>query len=817
MMIPEFMRTSTLGFMPGCGFHTNSRANVNERVGIQGLASHRFVSTTSSRTPSNLTARLPQETGVMSNPTKSSPCPKCGAPIPADAPQGLCPRCVLARATVPERAASTGRDPEPISRERVASAFPHLEILELIGAGGMGAVFKARQPKLDRLVALKILSEDLAEDPAFAERFRREARTLARLSHPGIVTVYDFGKEGDLFYLMMEYVDGVNLREAMAAGRFSPSAALAIVPKICEALQFAHEAGVLHRDIKPENILLDERGRVKIADFGIAKLLGEKTGHATLTAHGSTVGTPHYMAPEQLETPKNIDERADIYSLGVVFYELLTGQLPIGRFALPSESSTVDPRVDPIVLRTLERDRERRYRTATEVRTNVEGLGAQPPPLADSGTAALSSPAAGATKVLPKTGSTRTSGKAIAATIFSSIGLVASTLWIVFAASILLMIGSHSGGGISFVGLLLLTVMGLGCFGFLAAGLLFGVSAVHDLRDSPPPRRGLGLAVFGIVAGPLLVLDVLLGTGLALMPLLLGRALDLLVPWAVGLGALGLFGLPILVLVDWLVVRRVWAWANGNHGAARGRSSRGSRLILAIVVLLVAVFVFVMLIPAVPLGFWTLSREERRGSASPSPVISTRSVASADEPVWVEGGPQLTLSVFLPPHQVATFSLVQSNAAGLTALPQYSAYVVAADREPFQGSLQWGWTEDQAESARPSTGFGFRPDPMATPLFIVQVRDSQGSRVTAGGPLLEPGAFSALRQHQDLSLQAETTATMLIADPHPSPISGASASQDSLWINVVTAARPQSTASTVERSTALIGAGSIDWEAALDE
>ncbi|MCI0745323.1 MAG: protein kinase [Verrucomicrobia subdivision 3 bacterium] len=245
-------------------------------------------------------------------------------------------------------------------------------MLELIGQGGMGFVFKARQPKLDRFVALKILPQSLATDPAFAERFKREGRVLARLGHPNIVTVHDFGQANGFFYLLMEFVDGVNLRQAMKAGRFTPAQALAVVPKICEALQYAHSEGVLHRDIKPENILLDSKGRVKIADFGIAKLIGEAQAEPALTGSGAMLGTPHYMAPEQIETPSEVDHRADIYSLGVVFYEMLTGELPLGRFAPPSQKASVDARVDEIVLRALRKERELRQQSATEVKTQVE-------------------------------------------------------------------------------------------------------------------------------------------------------------------------------------------------------------------------------------------------------------------------------------------------------------------------------------------------------------------------------------------------------------------------------------------------------------
>src|SRR5436190_2386758 len=304
-------------------------------------------------------------------------CPKCHAPIPPEAPQGLCPKCLLAAASMPTEAGQPAESSAAPSLESIAGAFPQLEILEFIGQGDMGLVFKARQPKLDRFVALKLLPQKAGADPAFNERFNREARVLARLSHPNIVAVHDFGQAGPFFFLIMEFVDGVNLRQAMRASRFTPAQALALVPRICDALQYAHEEGILHRDIKPENLLLDTRGRVKIADFGIAKLLGERKD-ITLTAIGSTIGTPHYMAPEQLERPHEVDQRADVYSLGVVFYEMLTGELPIGRFAPPSEKTPMDPRVDEVVLRALEKERERRFQSAGEVRTHVERITADP-------------------------------------------------------------------------------------------------------------------------------------------------------------------------------------------------------------------------------------------------------------------------------------------------------------------------------------------------------------------------------------------------------------------------------------------------------
>ena len=332
---------------------------------------------------------------------KTPRCPHCGAELAADAPLGLCPNCLLEQGMETERMPQEGQEAVatprggfvPPSPAELAPVFPQLEIVELLGCGGMGAVYKARQPRLDRLVALKIMKPEAASDPAFAERFAREARALARLSHPNIVAVFDFGQVGDLCYFLMEYVDGANLRQMERAERLSPRQALAIVPQICDALQYAHDEGVVHRDIKPENILVGRKGRVKIADFGLAKLLGRAPADFTLTASQMVLGTPNYMAPEQIETPLAVDHRADIYALGVVFYELLTGELPIGRFAPPSEKVEVDVRLDDVVLRALEKEPERRYQQASEVKTDVEAVAAEP---SDTTPAARPAPADGA-------------------------------------------------------------------------------------------------------------------------------------------------------------------------------------------------------------------------------------------------------------------------------------------------------------------------------------------------------------------------------------------------------------------------------------
>ena len=323
-------------------------------------------------------------------------CPNCGTAPPENAPSGICPKCLLQAGL---QAGVQGDGPEgsemrpttltsgfvPPEPAELAEHFPQFEILELLGAGGMGAVYKARQPALDRLVAVKILPPEVRDDPEFAERFAREARALARLSHQNIVAVYDFGRtkaaagaegstERPLYYLVMEYVDGANLRQLIRERKLTAAEALAIVPQICEALQFAHDEGVVHRDIKPENILVDRRGRVKIADFGLAKLLRAELVEVTLTRAQQVMGTWHYMAPEQIERPRQVDHRADIYSLGVVFYEMLTGELPLGRFEPPSRRAHTDARLDEVVLRALEREPERRYQHASEVKTDVESV-----------------------------------------------------------------------------------------------------------------------------------------------------------------------------------------------------------------------------------------------------------------------------------------------------------------------------------------------------------------------------------------------------------------------------------------------------------
>jgi serine/threonine protein kinase/signal peptidase I len=356
-------------------------------------------------------------------------CPSCQKPLAPDVPMGLCPECLVqagfASAADTQSIAAAAFVPPTVAE--LAPLFPQLEILELIGKGGMGAVYKARQKPLNRLVALKILPPDVGHEPAFAARFTREAQALALLNHPGIVTLYEFGSvaatppsqecgggtpAAKLYFFLMEFVDGVNLRQLLHGGRISAREALAIVPQICDALQFAHDQGIVHRDIKPENILLDRRGRVKVADFGLAKIVGNvaqaslpagsggipaassemgdtglgspvnpqagKPALQDLTEAGKIMGTPQYMSPEQIHAPGEVDHRADIYALGVVFYQMLTGELPGKKIEPPSKKVHIDVRLDEIVLRALEKKPELRYQQVSEVKTMVETIASTP-------------------------------------------------------------------------------------------------------------------------------------------------------------------------------------------------------------------------------------------------------------------------------------------------------------------------------------------------------------------------------------------------------------------------------------------------------
>lgn len=296
-------------------------------------------------------------------------CPVCHLAFEAmGVPGGLCPRCLLDPAPPEEP-----RKAAPLSRpavEDLDGEFPGFEVECLLGSGGMGAVYGARHRELDRPVAIKILLIDTEAEPLFEERFRREARIMARLDHPNIVRVHDFGKTSSgLCFLIMERVEGVDMALLIRRKEIALSAALTIVSRICDALQHAHGHGFVHRDIKPSNILVGTEGQVKIADFGLAKLLGAEEESITLV--GTALGTPHYIAPEQLRNGEMVDHRADLFSLGVMFYEMLTGELPRGVFSPPSTKATLDGQLDAIVLRAMKEKPEERYQQASEIKQDV--------------------------------------------------------------------------------------------------------------------------------------------------------------------------------------------------------------------------------------------------------------------------------------------------------------------------------------------------------------------------------------------------------------------------------------------------------------
>jgi hypothetical protein len=282
-----------------------------------------------------------------------TPCPRCGSATPSgDLARfgGVCLSCI--------RAIAAEEDDPP--------AIPGLEIQGRIGRGGMGVVYRARHERLGRTVAVKILGDRAEVDPGFLPRFEQEARTLAQLSHPGIVAVHDAGVHEGVPYLVMELVEGKSLRER---GRLDRAETARIALDLCDALTAAHAKGVVHRDLKPENVLFDGQGRVKLVDFGLAL---PDTG-SRLTRSGAVLGTPAYMAPEQIERPASVDVRADLYALGVIVYEMLTGELPLGRFRRPSEIAPSLRSWDGPVLRLLEKDPARRFAGALEAKEALRG------------------------------------------------------------------------------------------------------------------------------------------------------------------------------------------------------------------------------------------------------------------------------------------------------------------------------------------------------------------------------------------------------------------------------------------------------------
>jgi serine/threonine protein kinase len=292
---------------------------------------------------------------------------------------GLDPGELLARAMQTARPSPGAGAWMPPTPEEVARLLPQYRIESLIGRGGMGAVYKGVQLTLDRVVAIKLLPAEIAADAQFVARFQREARTLARLQHSRIVTIHDSGQtsEGHL-YFVMEYIDGTDLRSILRGPGLDPEQALVVVGQLCDALQAAHREGIVHRDIKPENVLVTHDGYVKLADFGLARP-PQEADTPDLTNTNVVMGTPDYMAPEQRFGAAKADHRSDIFALGVMFYEMLTGQTPRGVFDPPSHKAQMDVRIDEVVLRALQSEPDRRYQKVTEMKTDVDRIRSTPP------------------------------------------------------------------------------------------------------------------------------------------------------------------------------------------------------------------------------------------------------------------------------------------------------------------------------------------------------------------------------------------------------------------------------------------------------
>ncbi len=309
-------------------------------------------------------------------------CPKCGVALPSEATEGLCPKCLMAEAMLPTGGSKPSAPWQPPTAAELHKLLPQYEIELLLGRGGMGAVYKGRQISLDRPVAIKILSNTLDEaDASFAERFKNEARAMAKLTHPGIVAVYDFGQTvSGLLYIVMEFIEGTDVSRMIAKQkRLHTEHAMAITAHVCDALAYAHERGIIHRDIKPANIMVGYDGVVKVADFGLAKMNSKAGESVGLTQSGMAMGTLHYMAPEALMLGSAVDHRADIYAVGVMLYQMLTGKVPHGMFELPSmQVAGLDPRYDGIIAKAMREDRDIRYQSATEMRYDLDHILTQP-------------------------------------------------------------------------------------------------------------------------------------------------------------------------------------------------------------------------------------------------------------------------------------------------------------------------------------------------------------------------------------------------------------------------------------------------------
>ena len=291
-------------------------------------------------------------------------CQGCRAQLFGTAIGGLCARCLLSQPP-----ANTWATPKPPSLKDVINLLPRFDFRSELGTGATGTVFLATDTHLGRPVAVKVVSQH-PDNPEYGLRFSREACVMAGLKHPNIVTVHDYGAQGDLLYMVMELVGGGTLASELAAnGKLHPNRATTICEQLCDAVKYAHAQKIIHRDIKPGNILLDLDGTIKLTDFGLVSGILPAEHHGqTLTRTGVAIGTPHYMAPEQAKAPSTADHRADIYSIGTVFYEMLTGTTTEGRSQRVSRTKGVPRALDKVIDRALQIHPENRFENARSLR-----------------------------------------------------------------------------------------------------------------------------------------------------------------------------------------------------------------------------------------------------------------------------------------------------------------------------------------------------------------------------------------------------------------------------------------------------------------
>ena len=292
----------------------------------------------------------------------------------------------VAGAVAGQAAAGSRSPPRPAHKQQPRTAQNDIaagtilngyEVGVVLGRGAMGTVYRGRQLSLERPVAIKVMSSDLVSQPEFILRFRREAAALASLSHHNVVSIIDQGNVDNDWYFVMEYVDGPTMRRTLSQRTLRMSQALELAVQLGRGLDYAHSRGVVHRDLKPENVLLADDGAsgfvAKICDFGLADILYSDRSFVNLTGSRISMGTVNYMAPEQRQDAGRVDQRADVFSYGVILYEMFTGELPLGRYQDPSKrNKNLDRRLDPVIMRALEPDARRRYPRVRELVEVIE-------------------------------------------------------------------------------------------------------------------------------------------------------------------------------------------------------------------------------------------------------------------------------------------------------------------------------------------------------------------------------------------------------------------------------------------------------------